>query len=100
MIFEKNFEKNFARNYENKIILGTSDAWSMSHLSQQTSEPAYNILDCRILSKICDKSKPNMCALKSSTHALQKAQLLLSLSSCMARRIGCLPASAGFKTQF
>ena len=24
------FAKNFARNYEKKIILGTSDAWSMS----------------------------------------------------------------------
>ena len=28
------FEKNFARNYEKKI-LGTSDAWLMSRLSQQ-----------------------------------------------------------------
>ena len=28
--------------------IGTSDAWSMSHLSQRTSEPAYYIVDCRI----------------------------------------------------
>ena len=39
------FAKNFARNYEKKIILGTSDAWSMSHLSQQPSDPAYYIED-------------------------------------------------------
>ena len=37
----------FARNYE-KMILGTSDAWSTSHLSQRTSEPAYYIIDCQI----------------------------------------------------
>ena len=44
------FTKNFPRNYEKKnIILGTSDAWSTSHLSQQTSEPAYYIVDCRIV---------------------------------------------------
>ena len=43
------FVKNFARNYENKIILGTSDTWWMSHLSQQTSKPAYDLVDCWIL---------------------------------------------------
>ena len=32
-----------------KIILGTLDTWSMSHLSQGTSKPAYYIVDCRIL---------------------------------------------------
>ena len=42
------FAKNFARNYEKKIILGTSDSWSMSHLSLQTSKPVYYIVDCRI----------------------------------------------------
>ena len=31
-----------------KIILGTSDAWWMSHLSQWSSERAYYIVDCRI----------------------------------------------------
>ena len=31
-----------------KIILGTSDACLMSRLSQQTSDPAYYIEDCRI----------------------------------------------------
>ena len=36
------------RNYKKKIMLGTSDAWSTSHLSQQTSKPAYYIVDCRI----------------------------------------------------
>ena len=28
-----------------KEILGTSDVWSMSHLSNQTSEPVYYIVD-------------------------------------------------------
>ena len=39
------------RNSEKKMMLGTSDAWLMSHLSQQTSEPAYHIVDCRILDR-------------------------------------------------
>ena len=43
------FAKNVARNCEKKIILRTSDAWSMSHLSQRTSKPAYYIVDCQIL---------------------------------------------------
>ena len=42
------FGKNSARNYEKKIILGTSDACSTSHLSQRASKPAYYIVDCRI----------------------------------------------------
>ena len=32
-----------------KIMLGTSDKWSTSHLSQQPSEPAYYVVDLRIL---------------------------------------------------
>ena len=32
-----------------KIILGTSDAWSISRSSQQPSNTAYYIEDCRIL---------------------------------------------------
>ena len=32
-VIETIFAKNFARNHENKIILGTSDAWSMSRSS-------------------------------------------------------------------
>ena len=31
-----------------RIILGTSDTWSLSHSSQQPSDPAYYIEDCRI----------------------------------------------------
>ena len=42
------FAKNFARKYEKIIILGTSDAWSMSQSSQRPSNPAYYIEDCRI----------------------------------------------------
>ena len=30
-------------------MLGTSEAWSMSRLSRQPSDPAYYIEDCRIL---------------------------------------------------
>ena len=44
---ETNFAKSFARNHE-KEILGTSDAWSSSHLSQQTSKPAYHTVDYQI----------------------------------------------------
>jgi hypothetical protein len=36
------------RNYQKKNMLGTSDAWSTSHSSQRTSEPAYYIVDCQI----------------------------------------------------
>ena len=36
------------RNYEKKIMLGTSDAWSMSSSSYQPSEPEYYIEDCWI----------------------------------------------------
>ena len=43
------FAKNFGRNYENKIGLGTSDAWSLVHLYKRTSVQAYYIVDWRIL---------------------------------------------------
>ena len=36
------------RNYE-KIILGTSDGWLMTHLAHRPSSQAYYIEDCRIL---------------------------------------------------
>ena len=40
------FEKEYARNCEIKMILGTSDAWSMSPpLSRRPSDPDYNIED-------------------------------------------------------
>ena len=41
----KGFCEEFARFYEKKIILGTSDAWSMSRLSHRASEPAFCIVD-------------------------------------------------------
>ena len=31
-----------------KTMLGTSDAWSTSHLSHGTSKPACHIVDCQI----------------------------------------------------
>ena len=45
----KSFEcPKSVRNYEKKIILGTSDAWSMSRLAHRLSNPAYYIEDCGI----------------------------------------------------
>ena len=32
------------RNYKKKIMLGTSDTWSTSHLSKRTSEQAYYVI--------------------------------------------------------
>ena len=43
-LIETIFAKNFATNYEKKV-LGTLDAWSMSHLSQPPSKPGYYIKD-------------------------------------------------------
>jgi hypothetical protein len=40
--------KEFCKKLRKKIILGTSDAWLMSRLSQRATEPAYYIVDCRI----------------------------------------------------
>ena len=37
--------KNFETLYEKKIIPGKSDAWMTSHLSHQSSKPAYYIVD-------------------------------------------------------
>ena len=48
-IKKKNW-KGFCKELQKKIMLGTSDAWSMSHLSHWPSEPAYYIEDCRICS--------------------------------------------------
>ena len=42
---KKNFCKEFCKKLYKKIILGTSDTWSPSHLSQTTREPAYYIVD-------------------------------------------------------
>ena len=36
------------RNSEKKIMLGTSDTWSMNRSSQRPNEPAYYIEDCWI----------------------------------------------------
>ena len=42
-------QRIFLEITEKEIILGSSDAWSMSHLSQRPSEQVYYIEDCRIL---------------------------------------------------
>ena len=47
-LIERIFAKNFARNYEKKIILGTSDTWSMRQSFHRPSDPAYYIEDCWI----------------------------------------------------
>ena len=43
-----------------KRILGTSDAWSAIHLSQQTSESAYYIVDWRILWRDSSRLLPGL----------------------------------------
>ena len=47
-------------------MLGTSDAWSMSHLSHRPSEPAYYIVDWWILRAYC----PNIYTVTSNEHCL------------------------------
>ena len=44
--------KNFERFYKKNVILGTSDAWLTSRLSHRPSEPAYYVVDCRILNYV------------------------------------------------
>ena len=46
------FCKEFCYKLWKKIILGTSDAWSMSYSSQRPSKPAYCIEDCRIFAGV------------------------------------------------
>ena len=58
-LFSYNFTKIKIKSFEcpksirimKKIILGISDAWSMSRSSHRPSEPAYYIEDCRISSQ-------------------------------------------------
>ena len=45
----KRFLQRILQEIMKKIMLGTSDAWSMSLSSHRHSEPAYYIEDCRIL---------------------------------------------------
>ena len=49
LIFYSCFECPKSIRNHKKIMLGTSDAWSTSHLSQWTSNPVYYIEDCRIV---------------------------------------------------
>ena len=46
------FCKESCKKLWKKLILWLSDAWSTSHLSQQASEPVYNIVDCQISSPL------------------------------------------------
>ena len=45
----KRFLQRILQEIMKKKILGTSETWSMSHLFQRPSDPAYYIEDCRIL---------------------------------------------------
>ena len=47
----KRFLQRILLEIMKKKILGTSEAWSVSHSSQRPSEPAYYIEDCRISSR-------------------------------------------------
>ena len=80
------FTKNFARNYEKKIILGTSDAWSTSHLSQRTSKPAYYIVDCQIsnweAAHRCAQSKKRMTRLTIHAVLLRARPFLAFMYVC------------------
>ena len=55
-----------------KIMLGTSDAWSMSHSFHRPSEPAYYIEDCRILSICGSKNIYSNCQDFSGTMTIKK----------------------------
>ena len=44
----KRFLQRILLEIMKKIILGTSDAWSMSSSPHRPSDPAYYIEDCRI----------------------------------------------------
>ena len=57
----KLIEMLFARNYGKKIILGISEPWSMTRLSQGSSDPGYYIEYCWILTKL--KSRPGLTVL-------------------------------------
>ena len=47
----KGFLQNILQEITKKIIIGTSDAWSMRWFSNPPSNPAYYIEDCHIFGK-------------------------------------------------
>ena len=55
------YAKNFARNHKKKKVLGPSDAWSMSHSSQQPSVLYWRLSDlcsyllCNMVSYLSEK---------------------------------------------
>ena len=49
----KDFCKEFCKKSWIKIILGTSDAWSMIRLSHHPSDPAYYVVNWRIFFSLC-----------------------------------------------
>ena len=52
-------------------MLGTSDPWSTSHLSKQTTKPGYYIVDCQI-SRRCKKRCAKNCAINAKNKNVQK----------------------------
>ena len=51
------FAKNFCKKLWKKIILGTSDAWSLSLSSKRPSDLAYYIEDCQIYCSLLEELK-------------------------------------------
>ena len=47
------FCKEFCKKFWKQIVLGTSDAWMVVRLDKQTSQPAYYIINGRILRADC-----------------------------------------------
>ena len=52
-----------------KKILGTSDAWSMSHLAYRPSNPVYYIEDCQISKQKLDIARESFLRLKYFPYA-------------------------------
>ena len=62
-----------------KIILGTSDAWSVVRLDKWTSERAWYIIDLRISSKYLQDSLAAFCVFVFSLFPLKKPSWKLNL---------------------
>ena len=60
-------------------MLGTSDAWSTSHLSWQTSKPVYYIVDCRILKMDRFASRSGLKFIHSEISILKNVSNFLAL---------------------
>ena len=81
-------------------MLWTSDAWSTSHLSQQTSEPAYYIVDCRIFSFRGNYSFLNLETVANSNSCHNISFLyLIKLNFCFRNYSSCSSLPLGEKVR-